>query len=104
MSKLIMVLAAVAIGLMFTGRALACDTAEGSIAKIDSSKAMLVVQKSGCCPSTGDGQMTFVLKKDTKVLVNGKSATLADLRAGDKVQVQFEKLDDVLAVTATRQS
>ena len=49
------------------------------------------------------GEMTFVLKKDTKVLVNGKAATLADLRTGDKVQVNFEKLDDVLSVTATRE-
>lgn len=102
MSRWIMALAVVAMGLMFTGRALACDTAEGSIAKIDSAKYQLVVNKAGCCAGSG-GEMTFVLKKDTKVLVNGKSATLADLRTGDKVQVNFEKLDDVLSVTATRE-
>ncbi len=102
MSRFISVFAALAVAFMFTAPALACDTASGEITKVDSGKHMLVVNKSGCCPSSG-GELTFVLKKDTKVLVNGKSATLADLRTGDKVQVNFEKLDNVLSVTATRE-
>ena len=34
----------------------------------------------------------------------GKQASLADLKAGDKVKIDFEKNDDVLAVNATRAS
>ena len=34
---------------------------------------------------------------------NGKPAKLADLRAGDKVKVDYEKLDDVLSVSVTRE-
>lgn len=101
MSKWITVLAAVTIVFAFTGTAMACNETSGEITKIDSAKYMLVMNKSDCCPTTAE--MTFVLKKDTKVLVNGKAASLADLRAGDKVTVAYEKSDDVLSVSATRQ-
>ena len=104
MSKWIMALSVLAIGLMFSSRALACNSTSGDVAKIDASKATLVVYKSGCCSEGKTSEMTFVLKKDTKVLVNGKPATLADLRAGDKVKVDYEKSDDVLAVNVTRAS
>jgi len=99
MSKSLTVLVSLAIGLLFAGRALACDSVAGSVAKIDTSKSALVMTTS-CCEQK---EMTFVLKKDTKVLVNGKAATLADLRTGDKVEINYEKLDDVLSVTATRE-
>ena len=79
MSKRITALAALVIGILFTGRALACDSAMGSIAKIEAAKNTLIVDGAGCCDHK---QMTFVLKKETKVLVNGKAATLADLRSG----------------------
>jgi hypothetical protein len=85
--------------MLFTGQALACDSVDGSVAKIDTARSALVMTTS-CCQQK---EMTFVLKKDTKVLVNGKVATLADLRTGDKVQIDYEKLDDVLAVKATRE-
>ena len=99
MSRRIGTVVALAVGLVFAGRALACDSADGAVAKIDAAKNTLIV-KGSCCDQK---EMAFVLKKETKIRVNGKTATLADLRAGDKVQVQFEKLDDVTSVTATRE-
>ena len=102
MSKWITAFSVLAIGLMFSGRALACNTTSGEVQKIDSSKNLLVMYSSGCC-SESKSATTFALKKDTKILVNGKAAKLADLRAGDKVKVDYEKLDDVLSVSVTRE-
>ena len=48
--------------------------------------------------------MVFKLKKDTKILINGKNASLADLKAGDKVKVDYEQFDDVLKISVTRDS
>jgi hypothetical protein len=103
MSKWITALSVLAIGLMFSGRALACNSTSGEVQQIDASQNLLVMQKSGCCPESKDAQTTFALKKETKILVNGKPAKLADLRAGDKVKVDYEKLDDVLSVSVTRE-
>ena len=103
MSKWITAFSVLAIGLMFSGRALACNTSSGEVQKIDANKNLLVMYKIGCCSESKDAQTTFALKKDTKVLVNGKPAKLADLRAGDKVTVNYEKTDDVLSVSVTRE-
>jgi hypothetical protein len=102
MSKWITAFSVLAIGLMFSSRALACNTTSGEVQKIDSSKNLLVMYSSGCC-SESKSATTFALKKDTKILVNGKAAKLADLRAGDKVKIDYEKLDDVLSVSVTRE-
>ncbi|MGH7178510.1 MAG: hypothetical protein ACREJC_14130 [Tepidisphaeraceae bacterium] len=93
-------LSGLALGLSLTGGAFACDTATGQLTKIDSKSSTIVVGNS-CC---GSKDLTFTLKKDTKVLINGKEATLADLKAGDKVRVDFEKSDDVMSVSVTRDS
>ena len=102
MSKWITAMSVLAIGLMFSSRALACNTTSGEVQKIDANKNLLVMYKSGCC-SESKTETTFALKKDTKILVNGKPAKLADLRAGDKVKVDYEKLDDVLSIAVTRE-
>ena len=102
MSKWITAFSVLAIGLMFSSRALACNTTSGEVQKIDSGKNLLVMYSSGCC-SESKSATTFALKKDTKILVNGKAAKLADLRAGDKVKIDYEKLDDVLSVSVTRE-
>ena len=103
MSKWITALSVLAIGLMFSSRALACNTSSGEVQTVDATKNLLVMHKSGCCSESKEARTTFALKKDTKILVNGKPAKLADLRAGDKVKVDYEKLDDVLAVSVTRE-
>ena len=102
MSKWITAFSVLAIGLMFSSRALACNTTSGEVQKIDANKNLLVMYNSGCC-SESKSATTFALKKDTRILVNGKAAKLADLRAGDKVKIDYEKLDDVLSVSVTRE-
>ena len=103
MSKWMTACAVLAIGLIFSTRALACNTSNGEVQKIDTDKSQLIMTSSdsGCC-SDSKSATTFAIKKDTKILVNGKPAQLADLRAGDKVKVDYEKLDDVLTVSVTR--
>jgi len=93
--------------LVSTSSAYACNTSSGEVTKIDADKHTVVISASsdGCssgCDKTES--TTFTLKKETKVLINGKQASLADLKAGDKVKIDFEKSDDVLAVNATRAS
>ena len=102
MSKWITAFSVLAIGLMFSSRALACNTTSGEVQTVDAKKNLLVMYQSGCCPAS-KSETTFALKKETKILVNGKPAKLADLRAGDKVKVDYEKLDDVLSVSVTRE-
>src|SRR5881394_1377350 len=104
MSKWITALSVLAIGLIFSTKALACNTSSGEVQKIDADKSQLIMTSSdsGCCSETKTAT-TFALKKDTKILVNGKPAQLADLRAGDKIKVDYEKLDDVLSVSVTRE-
>jgi Cu/Ag efflux protein CusF len=104
MSKWITGLSVLAIGLIFSTRALACNTTNGEVQKIDTDRNQLIMTSSdsGCC-TEGKSQATFALKKDTKILVNGKPAQLADLKTGDKVKVEYEKADDVLTVSVTRE-
>ena len=104
MSKWITALSVLAIGFVFTGKAMACNTSNGEVQRIDTDKAQLIMTSSdsGCC-NESKAATTFALKKDTKILVNGKPAKLADLRAGDKVKVDYEKLDDVLSIAVTRE-
>jgi Cu/Ag efflux protein CusF len=105
MRKLVATLASLALCFAFTASAWACDTSSGEVLKIDTKANRLIMAKSaGCGDSSGCGsEMTFTLAKGTKVLINGKAATLADLKTGDKVKVDYEKLDDVLAVSVTRE-
>jgi hypothetical protein len=103
MTKWITAFSVLAIGLMFSTRALACNTTDGEVQKIDTAKNQLIMTSSGGCCSESKSPTTFALKKDTKILVNGKPAQLADLRAGDKVKVDYEKVDDVLSVSVTRE-
>ena len=103
MSKWLTAFSVVAIGLIFSSRALACNTSNGEVQRIETDKNVLIMTStdSGCC-SDSKAATTFALKKDTKILVNGKPAQLAELRAGDKVKIEYEKLDDVLRVSVTR--
>jgi hypothetical protein len=96
--KRLLCLACVCFALCLASQVYACNTIDdASISKIDSSKKTLVVTK-------GDKQQTFTAADKTTVTINGKAATLADLKAGDKVTVDYEAADDVVAIKVTRQA
>ena len=94
--KRILCLACVCFALCLAAPAFACNTIDdASISKIDASKKTVVVTK-------GEKQQTFTTADKTTVTINGKAATLADLKAGDKVTVDYEAADDVLAIKVSR--
>jgi len=96
MKRWIAGMSGVAFGLLLTGQTWACNTLDdGFISKVDSTKSQVVVAK-------GDAKQTFTTADKTQVTINGKAATLADVKAGDKVQVDFETDTDVLAIKVTR--
>lgn len=101
MRKVIVSLAGFVLATSLTASAWACNTAGGEVTKIDAKGNTLVMNKT--CTG-GAEQMKFTIKKDTKVTVNGKEAQLADLKAGDKVTIDYEKTDDVLAIRVVRDS
>src|SRR5262245_6178246 len=97
-NRFLAAVAGTAMGLSISASAWACNTAEGAVAKVDTQGSTLVMKaSSSCCGGSAD-EMKFALRRDTKITINGKEATLADLKAGDKIKVNYEKLDDVLAV------
>lgn len=92
------ILASLALGLCLSAPAIACNTLDdGYLSKVDTAKKQLVVTK-------GDTKQTFTAADKTVVTVNGKAATLADLKAGDKVTVNYETADDVVAIKVTRET
>ena len=106
-------IAAATLSLGLSASAWACNTSNGEVIQINADARTVAMNKSageGCCDSGGGSEsasptkMVFKLKKDTKILINGKNASLADLKAGDKVKVDYEQLDDVLKISVTRDS
>ncbi len=92
------ILASLALGLCLSAPAMACNQLDdATLSKVDTAKKQLVVTK-------GDTKQTFTAADKTVVTVNGKAATLADLKEGDKVTVDFETDTDVVAIKATRAS
>jgi Cu/Ag efflux protein CusF len=115
MRKWTTILAAAALSLTLSASAWACNTSNGEVLNINADARTIAMKSASageggsCCPSESAGetkanQVVFKLKKETKILINGKDATLADLKAGDKVKVDYEQLDDVLRVMVTRNS
>lgn len=102
MRKWIATLAGTALGLSLSAGAWACNTSEGAVTVVDSRSNTVSVTKQSCGSGGATEVVAFKLKKDTKITINGKEATLADLRNGDKVRVDYERTDDVLRVMATR--
>lgn len=91
------VLASLVLGLFLSAPVLACNTLDDAyLSKVDSAKKQLVVTK-------GDTKQTFTAADKTVVTLNGKSATFADLKAGDRVTVDYESETDVLAIKITRE-
>ena len=109
MRKWIGTIAAATMGFGLSASAWACNTSSGEVQMINADARTVAMTKSeGSCNEGGSAAdskaMVFKLKKDTKILVNGKEATLADLRKGDKVKVDYESQDDVLKISVTRDS
>ena len=105
MRKWTMTLAAAAMTLGLSASTWACHTSDGEVLKINAdTRTVAMTTGGGCDSSKAANSKTFVLKKETKILINGKEASLADLKAGDKVKVDYEKLDDVLKISVTRDS
>ncbi|MBC8109221.1 MAG: hypothetical protein H7Z14_21725 [Anaerolineae bacterium] len=109
MRKWIGTIAAAAMGFGLSASAWACNTSSGEVQQINADARTVAMTKStsSCDGSETDSkanQMVFKLKKDTKVLINGKEATLAELKKGDKVKVDYESMDDVLKISVTRAS
>ena len=91
-------IAGLGLGLLLSGSsAFACNTLnDGEVTKIDAKQNQVVV-------AVADKTQTFTTATKTKVIINGKEASLADLKAGDKVSVDYETNDDVLSIKATRE-
>jgi hypothetical protein len=89
--------------IFFAGSARAHDQSSGEVTKIDSAKKSLVIAAECTCGSGKMIEMSFKLTENTKVLLNGKAAKLADLKDGDQVDVDYETSDDVQKVSATRE-
>ena len=109
MRKWIVTLAGLVVCLGFTASTWACNTSSGEVVKTDAkSNTVVMLAKSTSsgsdCGSCGGEEVVFKLAKSTKVTINGKPAQIADLKAGDKVKVDYEKTDDVLSVAVTRTS
>jgi hypothetical protein len=100
MKRLIQVSAlalALSVPFVFSAKAHACYTVDdATISKVDTAKKQVEVAK-------GDKTtQTFTAADKTTVTINGKTATLADIKSGDKVHVDYESDTDVLAITVSR--
>lgn len=74
---------AVLLGLVLP--ALAAETIKGTIKTVAADKQEFIVTDQ-------DGKdMTFQVDNDAKVQLNNKDSKLLDLKAGDEVQVKYEK-------------
>ena len=88
--------------LVFAASALATEISSGEIEKTEASRHLLTLSAECDCGSGKIIQMTFKLKDETKVTLDGKAAKLADLKKGDRVDVEYEDTEDVKKVTARR--
>jgi Cu/Ag efflux protein CusF len=70
---------------------------EAVVKQVDASNNTVVVDSNGT-------QKTFTTAATTKIQVNGKEAKLTDIKAGDKVNVDYEASNDVLLISVSRQS
>ena len=98
MKKLMAGVAGLTLGLMLSGSAFACNKlSDGEVTKIDSKSNTVVVM-------AGKKEKTFTAGDKTQVIINGQKGSLADLKTGDKVSIDYEAANDVLSITATRAS
>jgi len=97
MFKFVSTMAAFGLGLGLSASAFACNTlSDGEVTQIDAGSNKVTVVKA-------DDSKTFITASKTKIEINGKEATLADIKAGDKVNVDYETVDDVLSIKVSRE-
>lgn len=89
---------ALALSASLATHALACNSLDDyNVKAINADKHQVTVAK-------GDTTQTFTTADKTKVTLDGKTASLSDLKSGDKVHIDYESNTDVLSITATRSS
>src|SRR5207249_8147980 len=103
MRALSILIAAITLSLFIGRPAMGCDQSSGEVTSVDTAKNCLVIAAECSCGSGKTIETTFTLKESTKVLLNGKEAKLADLKTGDKVDVEYEETGDVIKISATRE-
>jgi len=97
MQKLIAALTATALSLVLSGSVWACNSlSDGEVTKIDAKQGQVTVAKA-------DKVITFQPGEKTAVTLNGKKVSIAELKSGDKVSVDYEAANDVLKISATRE-
>ncbi len=96
MRKLLAGVAGVVLALSLNASVWACNYSEGDYYSASTETNELVI-KLGC-----GTEQKFTLKKETKITLNGKVASLVDLKSGDKIKVAHESATDVLSIEATR--
>jgi Cu/Ag efflux protein CusF len=62
----------------------------GQVVSIDSKAGTVVVKADAVGGTAAPRDMSFTIGPKTKILKDGKAAGLADLKAGDKVAVEYE--------------
>lgn len=102
MAKLIAALLTTGLLMLVSSSAQARDISAGEVEKVDTSKNLLVLSTECECGSGKIIEVTFTLKSETKVSLNGKDAKLADIKKGDRIEIEYEAIDDVQKVAATR--
>ncbi len=96
MRKLLAGVAGVVLAMSLNASVWACNNSEGDYYSVNTESNELVM-KLAC-----GTEQKFTLKKETKITLNGKEVSLADLKSGDKLKIAHESATDVLAVAATR--
>lgn len=87
---------AIAFSAVLTVTAIACPMHGGKIASMDAANNRLTVAKDG-------DVATFRLPSDkAKVTINGKPANFADLKIGDKINVNYDTNHNVVSVEVAR--
>jgi hypothetical protein len=62
----------------------------GQVSSIDAKAGTLVVKADAMGGTAAPHDMSFTIGPKTKILKDGKAAGLADLKAGDRVAVEYE--------------
>ena len=78
------------------------ETSSGEIEKVDTSTQTVIVAAECECGSGKIIEMTFTLNQKTQLLLDGKAAKIADLKKGDRVEIDYEDTDQVTKISATR--
>lgn len=87
---------AIAFSAVLSLTAIACPMHGGKIASMDAASNRLTVAKGG-------DVATFRLPDDkTKLTIDGKPATFADLKVGDKINVNYDTNHNVVSVEVVR--